>query len=52
MCGAPDCRWIFFDASKPGTARWCETDICGNRMKKVSQRARRRASKADEQGSS
>lgn len=33
MCGAPDCRWIFYDGTRPGTKRWCETDVCGNRMK-------------------
>lgn len=43
ICGATDCRWVFFDASKPGTARWCETEICGNRVKKANQRARRDA---------
>ena len=43
MCGAPDCRWIYYDASKARTARWCETDICGNRIKKSTQRARQRA---------
>ncbi|HEY6422478.1 MAG TPA: CGNR zinc finger domain-containing protein [Pseudonocardiaceae bacterium] len=42
MCLAPDCRWVFFDKSKPRTARWCETEICGNRIKKTNQRARRR----------
>jgi CGNR zinc finger len=43
MRGAPDCRWIYYDASKARTARWCETDICGNRIKKSTQRARQRA---------
>lgn len=42
MCGAADCHWIFFDASKPRTARWCETDVCGNRIKMTNQRQRRR----------
>jgi predicted RNA-binding Zn ribbon-like protein len=27
MCNAVDCRWIFFDASKPANGRWCNTDI-------------------------
>jgi predicted RNA-binding Zn ribbon-like protein len=44
MCGASDCRWIFFDTSKPGNARWCETAICGNRVKKTNQRVRRERS--------
>lgn len=43
MCAADDCRWIFFDHSKPHSARWCATDVCGNRMKTRSYRARHRS---------
>ncbi|WP_208024217.1 CGNR zinc finger domain-containing protein [Amycolatopsis pithecellobii] len=42
MCDAPDCRWIFYDRSKPGRARWCEPALCGNRMKTRAYRERRR----------
>ena len=33
MCPAPDCQWIFYDRSRPGTARWCSPSLCGNRYK-------------------
>jgi predicted RNA-binding Zn ribbon-like protein len=33
MCPAPDCRWIFYDRSRPGKARWCSPSLCGNRYK-------------------
>jgi predicted RNA-binding Zn ribbon-like protein len=32
-CGNPECRWLFLDASKNHTRRWCDMKICGNRMK-------------------
>ncbi len=32
-CGSPECRWLFLDASKNHTRRWCDMKICGNRMK-------------------
>jgi predicted RNA-binding Zn ribbon-like protein len=32
-CEKPDCRWLFLDASKNHTRRWCDMKICGNRMK-------------------
>lgn len=41
MCGAGDCRWIFYDRTRPGTKRWCEADVCGNRIKMLNQRRRR-----------
>lgn len=40
MCAADDCRWIFYDRSKPQTRRWCATDVCGNRAKTATYRAR------------
>jgi hypothetical protein len=42
MCAAPDCRWVFFDRSNPGRARWCAPDLCGNRMKTRDYRRRKR----------
>jgi len=41
MCSAPDCRWVFYDASKPRTGRWCAMAICGNRAKTRAYRERR-----------
>jgi predicted RNA-binding Zn ribbon-like protein len=32
VCGNPDCRRLYFDASKNRTGRWCD-DVCGNRMR-------------------
>lgn len=42
-CTAPDCNWIFYDRSRPGRARWCEPELCGNRMKTRAYRARQKA---------
>jgi predicted RNA-binding Zn ribbon-like protein len=33
MCAAPDCRWVFYDTSRRGGARWCSMAVCGNRAK-------------------
>ncbi len=41
MCGAPDCRWVFYDRSKPRTGRWCSMAVCGNRIKAREYRRRR-----------
>ncbi len=46
MCASDDCKWIFFDRSKPGNRRWCSTSLCGNRHKIRSYRERQRASRA------
>jgi predicted RNA-binding Zn ribbon-like protein len=32
-CGAETCRWLFLDASKNHTRRWCRMSGCGNRAK-------------------
>lgn len=32
-CENPECRWLFLDASKNHTRRWCDMRVCGNRMK-------------------
>ncbi|MGW5352089.1 CGNR zinc finger domain-containing protein [Streptomyces sp. NPDC004031] len=39
-CAAADCGAVFLDASRPGTRRWCSMDVCGNRAKKSTYRAR------------
>ena len=41
-CGSPDCRWLFVDASKNHTRRWCDMKLCGNRMKARRFKAQRR----------
>jgi predicted RNA-binding Zn ribbon-like protein len=32
-CDAATCFWLFLDASKSGTRRWCDMKVCGNREK-------------------
>jgi predicted RNA-binding Zn ribbon-like protein len=27
------CGWLFLDVSRPGTRRWCDMAVCGNRAK-------------------
>jgi predicted RNA-binding Zn ribbon-like protein len=33
MCASAECRWVFYDRSKPGSRRWCSSTLCGNRQK-------------------
>ena len=40
MCASPECRWVFFDRSKPANRRWCSSALCGNRQKTRSYRRR------------
>jgi predicted RNA-binding Zn ribbon-like protein len=42
-CGSDECRWVFFDRSKPGNRRWCSSALCGNRQKTRTYRRRRGA---------
>ena len=39
-CDSNECRWVFFDRSKPGNRRWCSSDRCGNREKTRTYRKR------------
>jgi predicted RNA-binding Zn ribbon-like protein len=32
-CAAPDCAWLFLDASRNRSRRWCDMSVCGNRAK-------------------
>ena len=41
-CPGPHCGWLFYDASRNASSRWCSMSICGNRTKTA---AYRRASK-------
>ena len=33
VCGSPDCRWAFVDATRNRSRRWCDMAGCGNRAK-------------------
>ncbi len=41
LCENPDCQWVFYDATRSRTRRWC-ADSCGNLMKVRRFRSRRR----------
>jgi predicted RNA-binding Zn ribbon-like protein len=32
-CGDPSCAWLFVDATRNRTRRWCDMKVCGNRNK-------------------
>ncbi|MFZ5910305.1 MAG: CGNR zinc finger domain-containing protein [Chloroflexota bacterium] len=38
------CGWLFLDISRPGTRRWCDMAVCGNRAKVQRHYARTRKS--------
>jgi predicted RNA-binding Zn ribbon-like protein len=50
MCASDECRWVFFDRSKPSTRRWCSSALCGNRQKTKTYRTRQRQRAAATQG--
>jgi predicted RNA-binding Zn ribbon-like protein len=39
-CASEECRWIFFDRSKPANRHWCSSNLCGNRQKTRTYRSR------------
>lgn len=41
-CANPACRWVFYDASRNRSARWCAMGECGDVMKARAYRERRR----------
>jgi predicted RNA-binding Zn ribbon-like protein len=41
ICAADDCAWAFYDTSKNQSKTWCSMQVCGNRAKTRSYRARR-----------
>src|SRR5687768_2028962 len=43
-CASDNCNWLFLDASKNRSRRWCEMKDCGNRAKARRHYARRRTS--------
>jgi predicted RNA-binding Zn ribbon-like protein len=40
-CTADDCQWAFYDHSRNRSRTWCSMEVCGNRAKTRSYRARR-----------
>ncbi len=42
LCEADDCGWLFVDASRNRSRRWCDMSGCGNLAKVRRFRARRR----------
>lgn len=39
-CANPACQWVFWDASRPGSGRWCSMRLCGGQIKSRRFRAR------------
>jgi predicted RNA-binding Zn ribbon-like protein len=42
QCAAPECGWLFLDASRNHSRRWCRMSDCGNRAKARRRYQRRR----------
>jgi len=40
-CEGKECGWLFFDATKNKSRRWCEMRVCGNRAKVRAARRRK-----------
>jgi predicted RNA-binding Zn ribbon-like protein len=43
-CAAEDCQWAFYDRSRNRSRAWCTMEVCGNRAKTRTYRARRKQS--------
>ncbi|WP_150459937.1 CGNR zinc finger domain-containing protein [Nesterenkonia ebinurensis] len=43
LCANEQCRWGFWDASRPGTGKWCSMQVCGGQHKARQYRKRKRA---------
>ena len=41
-CPSEDCRWIFFDRTRPANRHWCSSTLCGNRQKTRTYRRKHR----------
>lgn len=46
VCRNDACRWVFYDASRNRSSRWCTMALCGNRMKARAYRTRARGASA------
>lgn len=42
ICADDECAWAFYDTSKNRSKTWCSMQVCGNRNKTRTYRARRR----------
>lgn len=51
-CASEDCRWVFFDRSKPANRHWCSSSLCGNRQKTRTYRHRHREQSQRDRGRS
>ncbi len=40
-CPGAHCGWLFYDASRNASSKWCSMSICGNRTKTAAYRRRR-----------
>jgi predicted RNA-binding Zn ribbon-like protein len=49
-CAGEKCDWLFLDASRNQSRRWCDMAACGNRAKAQRNYARRRGSAVAERG--
>jgi predicted RNA-binding Zn ribbon-like protein len=41
-CPEQSCAWLFWDATKNGSRKWCSMRVCGNRAKTAAYAARQR----------
>ena len=48
-CASYDCGWLFMDATKNRSRRWCDMRVCGNRAKSRRHYERRRAASGNRQ---
>jgi len=49
-CHESNCRWVFYDASKNHSGRWCSMTVCGSRDKARAFRKRRSGQKWKNEG--
>lgn len=50
-CRGENCGWLFVDATKNASRKWCSMDLCGNRDKMRRYRARKRDARANRRSS-
>lgn len=46
-CGNDACQWAYYDRSRNGSRRWCDSQSCGNLMAARAYRHRQRQSRSD-----
>lgn len=49
-CPADDCQWAFYDGSRNRSRTWCSMEVCGNRTKTRTYRARQRSGGPERSG--